>query len=252
MRTKTTTNPLFFPADATLSVADEARFDAMLHDQRSVDLLTWNVFASLARHRDQPWLAERLRMFAGDAVRPPVRLSLWTGRDREPRLTPNAAYLAAARERMRNAGAEGGALEAALSEVRRPAEVPVRIDSPDVLGLVDTCLTELPAGVGGRDRLVELIDAGIDQAARVGKQLAVAVVYPSGTRLGGDISARVNTLRANLKAELPHRDRVGAVALREVTWQQLLKVWESEIGWMDLDGQPVKQFLAHCSALGLR
>ena len=252
MRTKTTTNPLFFAGDALLSVGEEARRDAMLHDQRSVDLLTWNVFGSLARHRDQPWLAERLRMFGGDGVRPPVRISLWTGRDREPRLLPNAGYLAEVRERIRRTGAEDDALEAALKEFTQPAEVPVRIESPDVLCLVDTCLTAMPAGVGGRDRLVELVDAGIDQANRVGKRLAVAVVYPSGTQLAGQISARVSALRAGLRAELPHRQRLGDIALREVPWQQLLKVWESEIDWMDLGGQPVKPFLAHCAALGLR
>lgn len=252
MRTKTTTNPVFFDQRALLEISDEARRDALLHDARSVDLLTWNVFASLDRHRDRPWLAQRLRLFGGDAMRAPVRISLWSGRDRGPQLAPGAQYLATVRDRMRAAGTEDQALESAVKEFARPAEVPVRIESPDVLCLVDTYLTGRPAGVGGRDRVLELVDNGLEQARRVGKRLAVAVVYPSGTQLGGEVSARMQEVRSDLKAHLPHRDRVPEVALREVSWQQLLKVWESELDWMDLAGQPVKQFLAHCSTLGLR
>ena len=252
MKTKTTTNPVFFAEDALHHLDDATRRGALLHDERSVDLLTWNVFASLARHRDQPWLAARLRTFGGDAMRDPVRISLWTGRDRQPLLTPHSAYLAAVRDRMRAGGAEGDALESALAEFRRPAEVPVRIETPDVLCLVETCLTEARVGVGGRERVVELVDAGLDQAARLGKRLAVAVVYPSGTQIGGEISARMHALRADLKAALPHRSRLPQVELREVSWQELLQVWQSEIDWMDLGGQPVKQFLAHCATLGLR
>lgn len=252
MRTKTTTNPVFFGERALLEISDEARREALLHDQRSVDLLTWNVFASLERHRDRQWLANRLQLFGGAEVREPVRISLWTGRDRGPRVTPGTAYLAAVRDRMRAAGTDGDALESAVREFAQPSEVPVRIESPDVLCLVDTYLTARPAGVGGRDRVVELVDNGLEQARRLGKRLAVGVVYPSGTQLGGEVSARMQALRTGLRAELPHRDRLPEVALREVSWQQLLKVWESEIDWMDLDGQPVKQFLAHCSTLGLR
>lgn len=252
MKTKITLNPVFFTEDALQALGDDDRRDALLHDQRSVDLLTWNVFASLARHRDQPWLADRLRVLGGDQMRAPARISLWTGRTREPLLTPNSGYLAAVRDRIRASGAEGEPLESALREFRQPAEAAVRIESPDVLCLVDTTLTTTGVGAGGRDRLVELIDAGLDQARRVGKQLAVAVVYPSGTQLGGELSARVQSLRANVRAELPHRDRVPEVALREVSWQELLTIWEAEIDWMDLWGQPVKQFLQHCTTLGLR
>lgn len=248
----TTTNPVLLADEALLELADPARRESLLHDQRSVDLLTWNVFATLDRHADREWLAGRLRILGGDKLRHPVRISLWTGRTREPLMPPDPHYLEAIRERMRAAGTEGEALEAALREFAQPAEVPVRMESPDVLCLVDTCLTSQPAGAGGRDRLVELIDAGLSQAARVGKDLAVAVVYPSGTQLAADLSARVQALRGTLRAQLPHRRRVPDVTLREVSWQQLLRVWESELDWLGLAGQPVKPFLAHCKALGLR
>jgi len=252
MRTKTTTNPVFFADEALLELSDEARRDALLHDQRSVDLLTWNLFASLERHRDRAWLADRLRLLGGDKVREPIRISLWTGRTREPRLDPSPRYLALVRERVERSGTTGDALDEAMREFAQPSEVPVRIESPDVLCLVDTYLAGYPVGVGGRDRLLELVDTGLDQAARLGKQLAVAVVYPSGTELGGQVSARVQALRGGLRQELAHRDRVGDVVLRELSWQQLLKVWESEVDWLDLGGQPVKAFLSHCAALGLR
>jgi hypothetical protein len=109
-------------------------------------------------------------------------------------------------------------------------------------------------GAGGRDRVVELVDAGLEQARRLSKTLAVAVVYPSGTEVGSEVSARMHRLRdpAVLAAELPHRTQVPPVVLREVPWQQLLRMWEQEQPYLRLGGQPVKAFLEHARALGLR
>lgn len=254
MKTKTTTNPAFYADALELEPGDASRRERALHDPRSVDLLTWNVFASLDSHRDREWLGHRLQLLGGPGLRAPVRLTLWCGRDREPLLTPNAGYLDTVRDRVRRAGADEEQVAEAVREFAAPAEAAVRIESPGVLCLVATFLDGYPAGTGGRDRLLELVDAGIDAARRVGKELTVAVVYPSGTQAGGEISARVRRLKdpAALRAELPHRDGVPAVGLREVSWQQLLKVWETERDWLDLAGQPVKSFLAHCEALGLR
>jgi hypothetical protein len=254
MTTKTTTNPVFAPERLALELADPARVERMHHDPRSIDLLIWNVFATFAGHRDQPWLASRLRILGGPALRDPLRLSLWSGRDRQPQLRPNAAYVASVRERMRAAGADDAAIGEAIGSFEAPVEAAVRIESPEVLCLVDAHLDGYPLGAGGRDRLVELIDAGLDAAQRVGKQLAVAVVYPSGLPFAGELSARVRTLQdpAGLRAALSHRATVPAVTLREVSWQQLLKVWEAERDWLPLDGEPAKAFLEHCAALGLR
>jgi len=254
MTTKTTTNPVFAPGRLALELGDPARAERIHTDPRSTDLLTWNVFATLAAHRDQPWLASRLQILGGPALAAPVRIGLWTGRDRTPLLPPSAAYVASVRDRMRAAGADDAAIGASIGEFAAAIEAPVRIESPDVLCLVDTYLDGYPLGAGGRDRLVELIDAGLDAAQRVGKQLAVAVVYPSGRQFAGEISARVRTLQdtAGLRAALPHRTSVPAVTLREVSWQQLLKVWEAERDWLELGGEPVKGFLEHCAALGLR
>lgn len=254
MTTKTTTNPVFAPERLALELADPARVERMHHDPRSTDLLVWNVFSTLAEHRDQPWLASRLQILGGPKLTAPVRLGLWSGRERRPQLSPNAAYVASVRERMRAAGADDSAIAASIGAFAAPVEAAVRIESPDVLCLVDAHLDGYPLGGGGRDRLTELIDAGLDAAQRVGKQLAVAVIYPSGRPFAGELSARVRTLQdtAGLRAALPHRATVPAVTLREVSWQQLLKVWEAERDWLPVDGEPVKAFLEHCTTLGLR
>lgn len=250
LRPKTTTNPVFYAEDFRQRVTDPERVRRALEEDGNADVLTWNVFASLDTHEDRDWLAYRLQAFGGTQVHGPIRIALWTGRDREPLLRPSNAYLTAIRERARAAGADDGD----LSDFARPIEVPVRIESPDVLMLVDTSLGGYPRGAGGRDRLVELLDAGIDAARRLDKALAVAVVYPSGTEDSGELSARLHQLRdkANLAAALPHRDRLPEVHLREIGWQQLLRIWESESGYLDLGGQPVKAFLRHCERLGLR
>lgn len=244
IRTRTKTNPVFYADELRLELSGDApRLERVLTDPASVDLLTWNVFASLDTHRDRDYLAYRLQQFGGSEVRAPVRLSLWTGRHREPLLRPSPGYVATVRERARAAG--GSAVSTA--ELEAPIEVPVRIESPDVLVLVDTLLDHPRRGAGGRDRLVELVDAGLDHARRLSKTLAVAAVYPSGTPVAAEVSAGMNDLRdpARLAAALPHRDRVPPVILREVPWQQLLRIWEQEAPYLELGGQPVKHFLQH-------
>jgi hypothetical protein len=250
LRLRTKTNPVFFADRLETLLADEpARLQRILVEPRSVDLLTWNVFASLGTHRDPEWLAYRLECLLGPA-RPPVRVALWTGRHREPLLPPNRGYLEVARRRAQQVGGD----ERAIAGLAEPVEVPVRIATPDVVGLVDTTLDALPSGTGGRDRVVELVDVGLDHARRLSTTLAVAVVYPSGTAIGRELSARLQRLRRpeSLAAALPHRAAVPQVVLRELAWQQLLTLWESEAGYLDLGGQPVKPFLDHVRRLGLR
>ncbi len=245
MRTKT--NPVFFADNLRLELADDPdRRERVLSDPDSVDLLTWNVFSSLDTHTDRPYLAYRLQAFGGSEVRAPVRISLWTGRDREPLLRPSAAYVARVRERARAVGGDASA----TVELERPIEVPVRIESPEVVMLVET--RGQRQGSGGRDRIVELVDAGLDQARRLSKALAVAVVYPSGTPMAADLSAHLNRLRdpAVLAAELPHRSSVPNVVLRELPWQQLLRLWKQELPYLGLGGQPTKAFVEHLRSRG--
>lgn len=248
VRSRTRTNPVFWADELRLAVGAE-RFERALHEPDSVDLLAWNVFESLERHSDRDWLAHRLQLLGGSGVRAPARLALWTGRDREPVLQPSRAYVEHVRERARLAGADGD-----LKAFAAPLEVPLRIESPDVLVLVDLTIGPYPRGAGGRDRLLELIDAGLPHAERLSKALAVGVVYPSGTSAASELSARVNRLRdpRSLAAELSHLDRPPSVLLREISWQQLLRVWESEVDYLPLGGQPVKAFLDHVRRLGLR
>jgi hypothetical protein len=92
------------------------------------------------------------------------------------------------------------------------------------------------------------------QADRLGKPLAVAVVYPSGTTAAAEVSRRINELREPeaLRAALPWREHVPEVRFREVSWQQLITIWEHERGNLKLSMEPVKRFREHLSELGLR
>ena len=247
---RTKTNPVFYADQLRLVLADEPdRLERVFNDPDSVDLLTWNVFASLDTHDDNAWLAHRLEALGGPQVRAPARISLWSGRHRGPLLHPSPGYLDMIRERSDKAGGPA----ADLSEFARPIEVPVRIETPSVLILVDTALASTPRGSGGRDRLLELIDAGTDHARRLSKQLAVAVVYASGSITAAELSTRLQQLRdrRRLAADMPYRDVPPDLLLREVSWQQLLRTWESELDYLSVDGQPVRAFLSHAKARGL-
>lgn len=242
-------NPVFYAARLREILDDSGRVAAARADPANVDLLTWNVFTSLSTHSDPEWLARKLQPLSASTVRAPVRMSFWTGRKREPLLQPSHAYRASLRQRSPSAGHGDD-----LSPFEQPIEVPVRMESPDALVLVDTVGTQYPRGAGGRDRLLELIDAGLDHARRLSRPVTVTVVYPSGTSAAGDLSARINELRdpATLSTALPHLPSVGPVGLREMSWQRLLQLWETERSYLDLAGQPVKAFLAHLRQRGLR
>lgn len=229
--------PVFRPDQARLALGD-ARFERALADPDSLDLLVWNVFSTLETHEDQEWLAYRLQMFGGTKLTVPVRLQLWSGRDTEPLLVPSREYRKLMQERAR---ARGAAVEIAPPE---PIEMAVRIESPQVLCLVD---------VTGTDRLVELVDAGLTHARRLGKDLAVSIVYRAGTPEAAALSRRIARLRdpAELDLALPHRPRTVDLSLREVPWQQLLQVWEAEADHLDLPTSP-RPFLRHLAARGWR
>jgi hypothetical protein len=244
--TKTKTNPLFY-ADRFRSLLghDEERVARALEEPESVDLLTWNLFASLETDKDREYLAGQLRAFCGNDLQAPIRLSLWTGKELEPRVEPSSGYI----RHIRETGAD-----ADLAEFTAPIEVPVRIESRTVLGLVDTLWDTSKRGNGGRDRIVELVDAGLVQADRLGVPLAVAIVYRSGTAAASEVSRRVNELRqpGALRAALPWREHVPDVRLREVSWQQLVAMWDHERGNLHLGGQPVRRFRDHLEELDLR
>lgn len=245
-RLRTRTNPVFYADQLRLALSDEPeRVERAFTDPRSLDLLTWNFFASLDTHRDRDWLAYRLQALGGSAVKAPVRMSLFSGRHTEPRLRSSAAYL----EHIR-----AGSRDGSLREFADPLEVPVRIETPDVLVLVDTTWDRVPRGNDGRDRLVELMDAGLDHARRIGRRLAVAMVAAGGSSAADEVSHRLNQLRDPdaLAAELPWRDTVPPVVLRELSWQELIRLWLPERRWMELGSQPVRGFLDHLRELGLR
>jgi hypothetical protein len=248
MRTKT--NPVFYADELRLHLSsDPERAERILAGSDDVHLLTWNVFSSLDTHPDRDYLAYRLQALGGPQLRAPLRLSLWTGRDREPLLTPSGAYRARVRERARAAGGD----QHATRELEAPIEVPVRLESPDVVALVETVGDHYRQGTGGRDRLVELIDAGLEQARRLSKALAVAVIHPAGTPLGRDVAARVERLHdpATLAAEMSYRTEIPPLVVNAVTWPELLRIWESERPYLRLGGQPVRAFTEQVQARGL-
>lgn len=219
-RTKTLVNPVFWPDELSRVLGDE-RFGRARVEPGSVDLLVWNVFQSLETHRDHEFLAYRLEGLV-DGLRPPLRLALWTGRSREPLLRPHS----------------GGEF----------IEVPVRIESPGVLALVDVASRKEDA-----DRLLALIDAGIPHARRLSKQLAVGVVSGEGTEAAAAVSERIKRLRdpETLEDALPHHKPLPPVLLGEASWQQLLRIFEEEVDYLRLGGQPVRAFLGHARARGL-
>jgi hypothetical protein len=248
LRTKKRTNPLFHPEGFELLLGPE-RAERALNDPDSVDLLVWNVFGTLDTHSDARWLAGRMQQLGGPNVREPVRLSLWTGRDRSPLLRPPASYIAQVRERARAAGGD----DASVAEFAGPVGVPVRLESPDLVGLIDAVGTQTGTGRGGRDRLIELIDVGLEHARQLGKSLAVGVIYTAGSAAAAELSPRINALRNDrtLASEMAHRKTLPPVVLREMSWQQLLRIWQAELDYLDVDGLPVKAFLAHCRDRGL-
>ena len=256
------TNPVFYRRQLELECRDEPeRLDRILHDPDSVELLTWNIFMSLDTHTDREWLAYRLQAFGGTTVQAPTKLAVWTGRRREPLLRPAPGFVAAARSRAEEAGGD----DAATTTLERPVEVAARIESPQVLTLVEALWAHYPEGTGGRDRLVELIDAGLEHARGLSKQLAVAVLYDGSVDFAGVLSRRVNALRdaGALATALPHRDRVPRVLLREVTWQQLARIWDAErkakrggfgpftLRYLDLSGEPTTAFARLLERRGL-
>jgi hypothetical protein len=205
---KTVVNPVFWP-DELRRAAGQERYDRIRTDPESVDLLVWNVFQALETHADQDWLAYRLEAVGGSGLRPPLRTALWTGRDRQPHLRSSP-------------GAE-------------PIEAPVRIETPDVVVLIAVATAkDLRA-----DGLAELIPAGEAHARRLGKRLAVGVLSDAGTPTASAWADRVRRLR--------EQDALAA-ALHQASWQQMLKIFEAEVDYLQLGGQPVRGFLEHCRA----
>lgn len=245
-RAKTRTNPLFYPERLEYRLAhDPARLERMRTEQHNVDVLVWNVFASLDSDEDREFLAGQLQALAGSRLRTPLSLSLWTGVHREPMLRPSAAY-----QRWLDHHPDVDD----PSPFTRPFEVAVRLEAPEVLALIDATLDAPLRGTHGRDRLVELIDAGAEHARAVGKHLVVTCLYQSGTPVATEVSARLNDLRsAERRAEaMPWHPTPPAVELREMSWQRLLRLWDRSREGLALSRQPVKRFEDYAAQLGLR
>jgi hypothetical protein len=239
--TRTRTNPIFYRDRLEGLLADEPdRLERMGTEPGHLDLLTWNVFASLDTHQDQRWLAYRLQMLGGANLRAPVRISLFSGARRMPYLRPSRAYLQAIHRRsgVDHSTADGIAL------YEQPIEVPVRIETPDVLLLVDTALDRLRSGAGARDRLAELTDAGLEHARRLASSLALGVVANAGS---SSLTSRLPRLAdaGEVARLLPWRATVPPVTFHGVSWPALLQMWHEEHEYLDLDGQPVRDFRSY-------
>lgn len=238
--TRTRTNPVFYPGRLEALLSDEPdRLERIRTDPDSLDLLTWNIFASLDTHRDQRWLAYRLQALGGTDLRPPVRISLFSGAHRTPYLQPSSAYVAAIHRRT---GVEHDATDS-IAAFEQPIEIPVRIETPDALLLVDTALSALRTGTG-RDRLAEITDAGIEHARRLSSALVVAVVANAGSPA---LDTRLPRLAdpEQVARLLPWRTGIPHVGFRGMSWTDLLELWRAEQRDLDLGGQPVRDFQSY-------
>lgn len=243
--TRRRTNPVFYRDRAGVALADEPeRLERMRTESANLDLLTWNIFASLDTHDDQDWLAYRLQALGGPNTRAPVRVSLFSGAHRMPYLRPGPAYVAALHARV---GAEGEHADG-VSAFEQPIEVPVRIETPDVLVLVETALDRLRPGTGGRDRLAELVDTGLDHARRLSSSLTIAVVAKAGSSV---LETRLPQLTdpAEVTRLVAWRDDVPTVTFTGLTWSQLLQLWREERDVLHLDRQPVRDFESYARAI---
>jgi hypothetical protein len=239
--TRTRTNPIFYRDRLEALLGDEPdRLERIRTEPGNLDLLTWNVFASLDTHEDQEWLAYRLQELGGANLRAPVRISLFAGARRTPYLQPSTAYLQAIHQR---SGVDHTTHDR-VEIYERPIEVPVRIETPDVLLLVDTARDRLRAGAGGRDRLAELTDAGLEHARRLGLSLSLAVVANDG---GSVLSSRLPQLSDGREVArlLPWRTAIPPVTFHGVSWTAMARVWREEQRHLDLDGQPVRAFQSY-------
>lgn len=242
--TRTRTNPIFYRERLELMLADEPeRLEAMRTEPGNTDLLTWNVFSSLDTHEDPDWLAYRLQAIGGPDLRAPVRISLFSGGHRAPHLLPSTSYLQAIHER--TGVAHGHADGVAIFEA--PIEVPVRIETPDVLVLVDTALDRLRRGAGGRDRIAELIDAGLEHARRLSSRLAIGLVADEGSDV---LTTRVPHLAGDdaLGRLVPWRTDVPRVGVHGLPWPALLALWHDESASLDLAGQPARGFRSYAAS----
>lgn len=239
--TRTRTNPIFYRDRLEALLADEPdRLERMRTEPGNLDLLTWNVFASLDTHTDQEWLAYRLQALGGANLRAPIRISLFSGARRMPLLRPSTAYL---QDLHRRTGVDHTTGDG-VAIYEQPLEVPVRIETPDVLLLVDTARDRLRAGAGGRDRLAELTDAGLEHARRLGSALSLAVVANHRSTL---LESRLPRLadQRELTRLLPWRSALPPVTFTGVSWPTLLQLWREEQAGLDLDGQPARGFLTY-------
>ena len=236
--TRTRTNPIFYRDRLELILRDEPeRLERMRTEPANADLLTWNVFTSLDTHRDQDWLAYRLQDIGGPNLRAPVRISLFSGRQRAPYLRPSTAYL---REIHRRAGVAHGD-DDGVAVFEAPIEVPVRIETPDVLLLVDTGRQRLRSGAGGRDRIAEVVDSGLEHARRLSSRLSVGIVLDAdSTVLRSEVPPLATS--EHLATRLPWRDRLPRVDLHAVSWSAVLAMWADEAGNLALGGQPARAF----------
>ncbi len=239
--TRTRTNPIFYRDRLELLLHDEPeRLERMRHEPDNVDLLTWNVFMSLDTHDDQEWLAYRLQEIGGPHLRAPVRISLFSGRQRAPHLRPSTSYVRAIHHRV---GVRAGDTDG-IAVFEEPIEVPARIETPGVLLLVDTGRQRLRTGAGGRDRIAEIVDAGLEHARRLSSRLSVGLIVDDGSDL---LTSRVPRLATpeGLTTLLPWRDPPPTVELLATPWSTMIAIWESEAERLDLDGQPVRSFLSY-------
>lgn len=240
--TRTRTNPVFYSDRLALLLSDQPeRLARMRTEPHNVDLLTWNVFASLDTHADQNWLAYRLQELGGPSLRAPVRISLFSGRRRAPLLRPSVSYL---QHIHRRTGVDHAASDGVV-EFEQPIEVPVRIETPDVLLLVDTGRQRLRTGASGRGRIPEVIDCGLEHARRLSSALSVGLVLDADSAVLATVPQMATA--EEIARMLPWLDTTPQVGIHGMSWDSLLALWHDEADYLNLGGQPVRAFESYAT-----
>lgn len=242
--TRTTTNPIFYPDQLELLLGgDRGRLERMRTEPGNTDLMTWNIFASLDTHDDPDWLAYRLQQIGGPNLRAPVRISLFSGGRRAPHLRPSTGYVRALHARTGIDPDDED--DDSIAAFKEPVEVSVRIETPDVLLLVDTGRQRLRAGAGGRERFPEIVDAGLEHARRLSSRLSVGLILDDDSALLSRVPHLATA--AGIAEQLPWRDTLPRVDVHGTPWSTVLAIWADEAHRLNLGGQPVKAFRSYAT-----
>jgi len=189
-------NPILFREELADVVTSDEQLKRILKSEDSEDLLTWNLFALLAKSKDQDchrWLLDLLSCafpendrdwvsFLGFNVSNQVQLYFWRGRRNREFYPPKERnewqrneMLASNIKLFRDRASKGGWLEG-------PTEVDVLIETHGALIFIEAkYLSDIDYKTAydlHRDQIIRNIDVGTYQAAKQGKRFFFILLTP--------------------------------------------------------------------------